>query len=64
MDTCKTDSRCLSTGFYDFEEGSPGPLSGTCRYFKKPVLDGSVTLGVPEGIFSDKDCPLQEDLWG
>ncbi|QUC22487.1 uncharacterized protein UV8b_06728 [Ustilaginoidea virens] len=52
--TCKTDPRCLSTGFYQVT--SPGgTITGTCRYYDKSVSN-SASLGVGYYKFNDKAC--------
>lgn len=52
---CKADARCLATGFYQVTNPSTGAITGTCRYYDKPVAD-SANLGVGYYTFNDKAC--------
>ncbi|KAH6867403.1 hypothetical protein B0T10DRAFT_572367 [Thelonectria olida] len=54
--TCKTDSRCGSTGFYLVTNPTDGTTTGTCRYYDKSVTD-SADLGFGYYNWNDKDCP-------
>jgi hypothetical protein len=56
ISSCKTDPRCLSTGFYLVLNHDTGVVRGTCRYYDKPVAD-SGDLGYGYYNFNDKDCP-------
>lgn len=53
--SCKTDSRCLSTGFYIVTNPSTGTSTGTCRKYDKSVTD-SADLGFGYYNFNDKAC--------
>ncbi len=53
--SCKTDNRCLSTGFYMVTDPSTGTSTGTCRKYDKSVTD-SADLGPGYYNFNDKAC--------
>jgi hypothetical protein len=53
--SCKTDNRCLSTGFYIVTDPSTGTQTGTCRKYDKSVTD-SADLGPGYYNFNDKAC--------
>ena len=53
--SCKTDNRCLSTGFYIVTDPSTGTSTGTCRKYDKSVTD-SADLGFGYYNFNDKAC--------
>jgi hypothetical protein len=53
--SCKSDPRCLSTGFYIATNPSTGTQTGTCRYYDKSVTD-SANLGSGYYTFNDKAC--------
>ncbi|KXJ86434.1 hypothetical protein Micbo1qcDRAFT_219413 [Microdochium bolleyi] len=53
--SCKTDSRCLATGFYIVTDPSSGTSTGTCRKYDKSVTD-SADLGFGYYNFNDKAC--------
>ena len=53
--SCKTDSRCLSTGFYLVTDPTTGTQTGTCRKYDKSVTD-SADLGSGYYNFNDKAC--------
>lgn len=53
--SCKTDNKCLSTGFYIVTDPSTGATSGTCRYYTGSVADSDV-LGPGYYTFNDKAC--------
>jgi hypothetical protein len=53
--SCKTDNRCLSTGFYIVTDPTSGSQTGTCRKYDKSVTD-SVDLGPGFYNFNDKAC--------
>lgn len=53
--SCKTDARCLSTGFYLVTDPGTGSQTGTCRKYDKSVTD-SANLGAGYYNFSDKAC--------
>ncbi|KAF7543170.1 hypothetical protein G7Z17_g10962 [Cylindrodendrum hubeiense] len=55
ISACKTDSRCLATGFYLVTDPSTGQTTGTCRYYDKSVTD-SADLGFGYYNFNDMDC--------
>jgi len=52
---CKTDARCLSTGFYLVTDPTTGMTTGTCRSYDKSVTD-SADLGFGYYNFNDKAC--------
>ena len=52
---CKSDSRCLSTGFYIVTDPSNGSQTGTCRRYDKVVAD-SADLGFGYYTWNDKAC--------
>jgi hypothetical protein len=52
---CKTDARCLSTGFYLVTDPISGTTTGTCRSYDKSVVD-TADLGVGYYNFNDKAC--------
>lgn len=53
--SCKTDNRCLSTGFYLVTDITTGSQTGTCRKYDKSVTD-SADLGAGFYNFNDKAC--------
>ena len=53
--SCKTDNRCLSTGFYIVTDPTNGSQTGTCRKYDKSVTD-SADLGSGYYNFNDKAC--------
>ncbi|EAT80192.1 hypothetical protein HBI56_056520 [Parastagonospora nodorum] len=53
--SCKTDTRCLATGFYLVTDPSTGTTTGTCRKYDKAVVD-SADLGFGYYNFNDKAC--------
>lgn len=53
--SCKTDTRCYSTGFYLVTDPSTGTSTGTCRKYDKSVTD-SADLGLGYYNFNDKAC--------
>lgn len=53
--SCKTDSRCLSTGYYLVTDPSTGSATGTCRKYDKSVTD-SADLGFGYYNLNDKAC--------
>ncbi|KAL6703257.1 hypothetical protein ACN47E_010045 [Coniothyrium glycines] len=53
--SCKTDARCLATGFYIVTNPGTGTQSGTCRKYDKSVTD-SADLGPGYYNFNDKAC--------
>ena len=53
--SCKTDNRCLSTGFYIVTNPTTGTSTGTCRKYDKSVTD-SADLGPGYYNFNDKAC--------
>jgi hypothetical protein len=53
--SCKSDTRCLSTGFYLVMNVGTGTQTGTCRYYDKSVTD-SANLGSGYYTFNDKAC--------
>ncbi|KAJ4288463.1 hypothetical protein N0V90_011698 [Kalmusia sp. IMI 367209] len=53
--SCKTDNRCLSTGFYIVTDPTTGSSTGTCRKYDKSVTD-SADLGPGYYNFNDKAC--------
>lgn len=53
--SCKTDNRCLSTGFYIVTNPTTGTQTGTCRKYDKSVTD-SADLGSGYYNFNDKAC--------
>jgi hypothetical protein len=55
MNRCKTDNRCLSTGFYIVTNPTTGTQTGTCRKYDKSVTD-SADLGFGYYNFNDKAC--------
>jgi hypothetical protein len=53
--SCKTDNRCLSTGFYTVTDPSTGTQTGTCRKYDKSVTD-TADLGPGYYNFNDRAC--------
>lgn len=53
--SCKTDNRCLSTGFYIVTDPGSGTQTGTCRKYDKSVTD-SADLGFGYYNWNDKAC--------